>query len=304
MNHQGKKTIVKYAVNLLVVVLSLAAALTLAEIAFRWYFDVPALPWCYRINSLDFRGREPGLGKPADSKRIMLLGDSYTFGYGVPSEDIYASLLEKRSREYSRPPVEVLNFSRLGWNTKAETEFFFSRGVQYDFDVLILSHTFNDIELKPIVVNNQQLFCSLTQMTMLHSLLYVFYQGKAAFENATTDYSQTLTSLYKNKGSPEWKQMADCILRLNRYCSEKRKRFVLFYFEIYCDNKSNMRLDIKKEMIRFADENKIPFVGIEPVPDCDLKEYHLYKYNAHPNNLGHRLAAEALMNYFQETERQ
>src|SRR2546430_1564409 len=48
-----------------------------------------------KINSLGMRDREYSVEKPKGTYRILVLGDSYTFGSGVQADETYAKLLEK-----------------------------------------------------------------------------------------------------------------------------------------------------------------------------------------------------------------
>src|SRR5246500_5887905 len=48
------------------------------------------------INSEGLRDREFSLQKPPDVYRVMMLGDSTTFGWGVKQEDTAAKLLERK----------------------------------------------------------------------------------------------------------------------------------------------------------------------------------------------------------------
>ncbi len=48
------------------------------------------------INSYGLRGGEISTPKPPNTVRIVVVGDSITFGYGIPVESTYAKVLEKR----------------------------------------------------------------------------------------------------------------------------------------------------------------------------------------------------------------
>ena len=48
----------------------------------------------FKTNSQGLRYREIPLQKPDDVKRIFIIGDSFTEGYGVEAEDCYTSVLE------------------------------------------------------------------------------------------------------------------------------------------------------------------------------------------------------------------
>jgi len=79
----------------------------------------------YRINDGGFRDRNHPLRKPQGVFRIVALGDSVTFGYGVEEEESYSKQLEAIFARRSAPPrVEVLNFGVGGYNAYNEAALF------------------------------------------------------------------------------------------------------------------------------------------------------------------------------------
>ncbi len=69
-----------------------------------------------RTNSAGFRGPELPGAKPAGVYRIVVLGDSFTFGYGVRERQAYPARLEHilNARTHGRPRVEVVNLGVPG----------------------------------------------------------------------------------------------------------------------------------------------------------------------------------------------
>ena len=55
------------------------------------YMGVPV-----KINSVGWRDDEHPIEKPAATTRIMMLGDSLTFGWGVPADGVTSNILEQR----------------------------------------------------------------------------------------------------------------------------------------------------------------------------------------------------------------
>jgi lysophospholipase L1-like esterase len=97
------------------------------------------------INSHGLRDREYTVAKPADVTRILVLGDSYTWGYGVADGDLYTEVLEERLNERVGG-FEVLNAGVSGWGTDQEYLWFREEGVRYEPDIVVLTFFFNDLD--------------------------------------------------------------------------------------------------------------------------------------------------------------
>jgi hypothetical protein len=106
-----------------------------------WFAGVPV-----RINSLGFRDRqEYSLDKPANTFRIIVLGDSVTFGHGTLDDTTYPYLLEQQLKQW-RPDVawEVWNLGVPGYNTGQELAYLEQIGPQADPDLVIVGFYPND----------------------------------------------------------------------------------------------------------------------------------------------------------------
>lgn len=68
------------------------------------------------INSLGLRSPEVAIPKPAGTYRILLLGDSFTFGFEASESNVFARRLEEQLRgQYGNPSVEVVNAGVLSY---------------------------------------------------------------------------------------------------------------------------------------------------------------------------------------------
>jgi len=69
-----------------------------------------------RINSLGLRGEEITLEKPSGVKRILVLGDSYTYGVYVGNDETYPAVLEELFERDGRN-IQVINAGYAdGWS--------------------------------------------------------------------------------------------------------------------------------------------------------------------------------------------
>ena len=72
-------------------------------------------------NSIGLRDREIAVPKPEGTYRIVMLGDSFVFGQGIPRlEDTLPKQLEARLNAAGHPEVEVVNSGIAGLNTFEE----------------------------------------------------------------------------------------------------------------------------------------------------------------------------------------
>lgn len=106
------------------------------------------------INSLGMRDREYSVQKPRGTHRILVLGGSFTWGYGVADDEVFTEVLEAKFAEIGDARYEVLNTGVSGWSTDQELLFLIDEGFQYDPDIVVLS--FNLMENPIYNVNSVQ----------------------------------------------------------------------------------------------------------------------------------------------------
>jgi lysophospholipase L1-like esterase len=105
------------------------------------------------INSHGLRDHEYSLSKPPDVYRIVMLGDSTTFGWGVTLEQTAAKILEAELNKlqvtgYNR--FEVLNAGVGNYGTVQEVTHYLTYDRDFHPDLVILQYFINDAEPVPI----------------------------------------------------------------------------------------------------------------------------------------------------------
>jgi hypothetical protein len=160
------------------VVGSLLIALALLELGFRlfkpqqnfsvgvceWHKDlgfrqIPGAKGCFispefncpiQINSKGLRDREYDYRKGEHTKRILCLGDSFTFGYGVSPEEAFPKVLERllNTDRARHTGWEVINAGVCGSGTAHQLRYFVREGYKYSPDIVLLcicgANDFND----------------------------------------------------------------------------------------------------------------------------------------------------------------
>lgn len=100
------------------------------------------------INSLGMRDVERSLEKPPGTVRIVALGDSHTFGWGVARDEAYPAVLEDLLREhFPGRRFEVWNLGVPGYNTVQEVRALELRLDEIDPDAIVINYVANDMDL-------------------------------------------------------------------------------------------------------------------------------------------------------------
>jgi lysophospholipase L1-like esterase len=105
-----------------------------------------------KINSQGLRDYEYPFDKPPGVYRILVLGDSTTFGWGVSMNDTASKILERELNAqhvagYER--FEVINAGVGNYDTVQEVTYYKTRGVEFHPDMVILVYFINDPEPVP-----------------------------------------------------------------------------------------------------------------------------------------------------------
>lgn len=106
-----------------------------------WHVDIG---YHIRINSHGLRGPEISLDKPKGVFRILGLGDSFSFGWGVEEEETYLRVLEAKLRAAGYR-VEVLNAGVPAWHSVQSLGYLMKRGLRFGPDLILAEFFVDDV---------------------------------------------------------------------------------------------------------------------------------------------------------------
>jgi len=98
-----------------------------------------------KINSHGFRDREFSSMKPLNKVRILAMGDSFTYGWGVSLEDTWPKNLENLLNLNSRKRFEVLNLGVPGYDIWNIANLLVKKALNLNPDLVIISFIENDV---------------------------------------------------------------------------------------------------------------------------------------------------------------
>jgi lysophospholipase L1-like esterase len=97
-----------------------------------------------RANQKGWRDRERNFENPGARYRVLVMGDSQTFGYTVPEDAQFTRRLEDRLAA-DKLNAEIINISYPGWSIDQQLVAFRREGIRYRPDMVILHFSINDL---------------------------------------------------------------------------------------------------------------------------------------------------------------
>lgn len=262
----------------------------------------------FSINGHGLRDRPYSLDKPPGTFRIVGLGDSVMFGWGVGQDESYLEVLEaalNRDGGQGRR-FEVLNFAVPGYNTAMEVETFERKALAFDPDLVVLHFVRNDFDpprfllepRSPWALDRSALWGLVTTR-----LGWLAESSEARLLNhdlgqMSEDDRQRVREQYRHMVGEEGFHRA--IGRLAELAGRRGVPVIVVYLAAEGEPWS-----LVSEVV--AEHDFEPLVydtlyaahmaehGIEPTRQGWIDTFWLSKRDAHPNALGHRLIAGALL---------
>lgn len=251
-----------------------------------------------KINSYGFRDREYSLEKPYDTYRIMVLGDSFTLGWGVPIDDAYSEVLEHMLNENIKgKKFEVINTALGNYNTQMEYEMLKEKGISFKPDMVILGYYPNDPELTVKFDIN-----GISTFIKRHSYIYMFFwdritnlKTKIKAGSKTGSYTGYVHGLYKNgfEGRRIMESSLNGIIDLSR---QNNITPVVVVLPQFFGNLKNYEFSEVYPIISNITSKK-GVLAIDMLPyfqSYSTKDVIISAEDAHPNKLGHSIIAKAI----------
>ncbi len=264
-----------------------------------------------RTNSMGIRAdREFTYDKPEGVFRIVVLGDSFTFGYGVEVEQTYGVVLERIIKEHGIR-VEVINLGVSGAGTAEELIMLKNRGLRFAPDLVVVGYCCNDIGNNTCsmlyalndqgqLVRDQE---SYLPVIKLRDFLYSFRIYRYLAER-----SHLLYFLRSNLSEAVYKSLREKTVESKSLSHESEARLTAALLDIikqtseesgatFClldipnnYNKSNL----PREYLAYVKEEDI--IDIRPVFEQHMVTQKLYwtQSDGHWTPAGHKIAAEML----------
>jgi len=258
------------------------------------------------INSRGLRDREYSLRKPANTIRILVLGDSYTWGYGVGNKQVYTEVMEDELLKGTS--CQVLNCGVSGWGTDQQYLFLKNEGFTYQPDIVVVSFFFGN-DFREIRTSQS------------------YELDKPVFRDTSLSLANVPVPKPKKDGSnPVYYSQADpqklalaIFSRMSRDCQQRGVKLAVFKFGTYVDPPTvaslpSLPLQRQQDIAKQAHASDVFKRGIREIPNLSYLDMDdVFAANAltfkqlgvvrsrdmHWNAFGHRQVALNLSAFLQ-----
>jgi len=155
----------------------------------------------YSFNGDCFRSRRNiSLEKPRGVFRVIILGDSYVYGYGLDDNETLTETLERELNSQGNYSFQVINLGVSCYNTKLEVQRLLEKGLKYNPDVVILAYVrFDYLPDRHTYYIDRFLFGHPRQFSQIQSLVWNAYLNRYInYDTSSKNYSEYKFKLLYN----------------------------------------------------------------------------------------------------------
>jgi hypothetical protein len=260
-----------------------------------------------RVNSLGTRGSEFQGTKPAGTLRILSLGDSKTFGWGLTEAESYSGLVEKALQEHfgASRRVEVINAGVNAWSYAQMHAYFREFGIKYQPDIVILADANlwtqfsdrNSAEFVKSFMRRVQLKNLLRRFATYHYV--VEYKLKDVYERTRTrfipmDPKQDMFFKEQQQKDPDafFREHIEAVCRLAMTNGIKP---ILLYMPSTDQLKASEPSNVLRAKTQVSGELNVPLIDTTADLKAGCEDFFLEGDHAHLNARGNQLVAERLV---------
>ena len=259
------------------------------------------------LNKDGFRDFEYSLDKTKDTTRIAVIGDSFTFGMGVKNvNDTYPKVLEKELNELNLSKrFEVLNFGIPGYDSPQHLQTIKDYALKYKPDIIIIGYVLNDLpNVEGLDVKYQKIELPFIGFWLRSSsYLYYFLESRLneilRSNSQDYNYESILGRLYNSSANKNASK--EIYKEIGQVAEDNNISIMIVTFPIIYKLDNYSFLSAHNHVKEFSNENNFLYKDL-------LGDYQKYsehdlvvnKYDAHPNELGQKIAADAIFNFLKK----
>ncbi len=278
-----------------------------------------------RTNSQGMRNDENFAEDKAGSKRLLIIGDSYSFGHGVSNEETYAHVLNNRYM----PDWQVMNLAVSATGTDQQYLMYAHYGERFSPDIVLLGFYLRDFNrntfsfrdyAKPLYIPNEDGSLSLTHSPVLspQALIAQYRNGQRQiggwhYSYAWAAFGKHISTAVKRNRSPGSlpRRTLSGIMQLlvqRARSNGTTPVWVNFPVRQITDNSDNKYDEVAEFAMSEASRLGMPALDLQPVLLDYLQQHPHAKLwrprdiGGHLSALGNKVAAQAIYTFLDSNQ--
>jgi lysophospholipase L1-like esterase len=250
----------------------------------------------YSSNSHGMRDKEYTIEKPDNTQRLLAIGDSVLFGWGVEQEHTYLNIIEdtlNQSGGLGTKKFEALNFGTPGYNTAMEIALLENKALKFSADLILLHVVNNDLEVPLFMMKPQNIF-ALNKSFLLNFIS----SNKPDLVRHSQKTSDSIIQEYRHLSGFE--AFSQVLSKLAQIANERDIPVIIIH--------GMLNEIMSKRLRKFAKKNSFSLVDVKPFidqivieqaisdnPKARAKALQISSTDSHPNALGNQAYARAVL---------
>jgi lysophospholipase L1-like esterase len=244
------------------------------------------------INNVGLRDdRTIAPDKAEGTTRILMLGDSVTFGFGVTLENTASRRLQTLLNA-SNPArrFEVLDAGVGNYNTAMEVASYRLERRMLQPDIVVLNYFINDAEPTPVAHGT-----FLTRHSLAAVYLNNRFDSASRWAHGAPGWQRYYEDLYEDR-RPAWQKTQAAIGALKRACDSDRALLLVVNYPDLHQTSPYPLESVTNKIALVAHRLDIPFLDLTPVVTGDPDPSRLWVNDGdpHPNAQTHARYAQAI----------
>jgi lysophospholipase L1-like esterase len=264
-----------------------------------------------QTNSHGLRDTDRPWAKPSGVKRVLGIGDSFTYGYRVKLEECYLKQLENRLNG-SGEKWDVINAGVSGYNMWQYLAYFENHGHRYEPDLVILGIFFDDFKgdsparRQDFSARRNGFWGTFRILNVFKNSIEILSQ-KMRFLNISWVRSiekrkkyilgSTDGSILTGDAEPQLYQRFERRLeKMQSVVTERHSSLlVMFIPDIIQLNRPELQV-VNRKIKRMCERCGVRLLDLTPVFEskADVEALYMLPYDAHTSAEGHRIMSEEL----------
>jgi GDSL-like Lipase/Acylhydrolase family len=258
------------------------------------------------VNSQGYRDLERAVPRPPGVRRVVCIGDSFTWGVGVLFDDTWPQRLERGLSRARGETWEAVNLAERGLNAVQEMQRLEAEGFAYGPDVVVVGYVLNDSEDENAAerrraedwVAESRRKAGPVESLLGRSALYRFVRTRLRATAQNRERVLNFRAMYEDD-DPGWRATREALRTMGGLCRARGVPLVVAIFPLFGNPLDDTYpfADIHERVARAAAEGGAKVVDLLPLYRGLRSDLLVVDgpRDEHPNEIALRIAGQALV---------